>query len=77
LDTLKESVARVTLVAESPFPDSIELPDLLSQKIHGNHARFTFKAWEPERAQRIAQQFSAQVQVEYLGLEDIFLEMNS
>ena len=77
LDALKESVARVTLVTESPFPGSIDLPHLLNQKIHGNRAQFTFKAWEPARAQDLAQQFSAQVQVEYLGLEDIFLEMNT
>lgn len=77
LDALKESVARVTLVTESPFPGSIDLPHLLNQKIHGNRAQFTFKAWEPARAQDLARQFSAQVQVEYLGLEDIFLEMNT
>lgn len=77
LDALKESVARVTLVAEAAFPDSINLPNLLNQKIHGNHAQLTFQAWEPERAQHLAQQFAAQVKVEYLGLEDIFLEMNT
>ncbi|HEY0893879.1 MAG TPA: ABC transporter ATP-binding protein [Cellvibrio sp.] len=77
LDALKESVARVTLVTESPFLGSIDLPHLLNQKIHGNRAQFTFKDWEPARAQDLAQQFSAQVQVEYLGLEDIFLEMNT
>lgn len=76
LDALKESVARVTLVAVSPFPESIDLPHLLNQKIHGNHAQFTVNAWEPEYAQRLAQQFAAQVQVEHLSLEDIFLEMN-
>ncbi|WP_049631823.1 ABC transporter ATP-binding protein [Cellvibrio sp. pealriver] len=77
LDALKESVARVSLVADAPFPESVNLPHLLTQKIHGNRAQLTFKAWEPERAERLAQQFSAQVEVEYLGLEDIFLEMNT
>lgn len=77
LDALKESVARVTLIAESPFSNNLNLPHLLSQKMYGNRAQLTFKAWEPERAQRLAQQFSAQVEVEYLSLEDIFLEMNA
>ncbi|WP_331346230.1 ABC transporter ATP-binding protein [Cellvibrio sp. UBA7661] len=77
LDALKESVARVSLVAETPFPASVNLPHLLTQKIHGNRAQLTFKDWEPERAERLAQQFSAQVEVEYLSLEDIFLEMNT
>jgi ABC-2 type transport system ATP-binding protein len=77
LDALKESVARVSLVAQAPFSASVNLPNLLTQKIHGNRAQLTFKAWQPEQAQRLAQQFSAQVEVEYLSLEDIFLEMNA
>ncbi|MDF3012811.1 MAG: transporter ATP-binding protein [Cellvibrio sp.] len=77
LDILKESIARVTLVADQPFPSTINLPHVLNQKIQGNRAVFTFSAWETGREQQLAQQFSARVQVESLGLEDIFLEMNS
>lgn len=77
LDALKESVARVILISSQPFPASINLPHLINQKIYGNRAELTFTAWESGREQQLAQQFSAQVQVEFLGLEDIFLEMNS
>jgi ABC-2 type transport system ATP-binding protein len=77
LDILKESVARVTLVASQPFPAHINLSYLANKKIQGNRAELTFTSWVPGREQELAQQFSAQAQVEYLGLEDIFLEMNS
>ena len=77
LDALKESVARVILVASQPLPITINLPHLVNHKIYGNRAELTFTSWEAGQEQQLAQQFSAQVQVEYLGLEDIFLEMNS
>lgn len=77
LDALKESVARVILVANQPFRTTFNLPHLVNQKNHGSRAELTFTSWEAGREQQLAQQFSAQVQVEYLGLEDIFLEMNS
>jgi hypothetical protein len=31
----------------------------------------------PEKQEQIAQQFNAEVHVEYLSLEDIFLELNA
>lgn len=77
LDALKESVARVILIANQPFPPTVNLPYLINQKIKGNRAELTFTSWESGQEQQLGKQFSAQVQVEYLGLEDIFLEMNS
>jgi ABC-2 type transport system ATP-binding protein len=77
LDELKESVARVTLVAAENLPQTLVLPDLINQKIHGNQAHLTFSNWSVEREQLLARQFAARVEVQYLGLEDIFLEINS
>jgi ABC-2 type transport system ATP-binding protein len=77
LDALKESVARVTLVASHSLPSHLDLPTLLKQKIQGNHAQLTFTDWNKATADQLKQQFSAQVQVEHLGLEEIFLEMNA
>lgn len=77
LDELKESVARVTLLATEKLPEKLDLPDLISQKIQGNSAQLTFINWSAAREQKLANQFSAQIDVRYLSLEDIFLEMNS
>lgn len=76
LDELKESFVRVTLAFDHPVTHKISWPHLIKQKNSGNQTRLIIEHWEPEMEQRIAQDFSAQVQVEYLGLEDIFLEMN-
>lgn len=77
LDELKESVARVTLLAPEKFPEKLDLRDLINQKIQGNSAQLTFVNWSDSREQQLVNQFSAQASVQYLSLEDIFLEMNS
>lgn len=76
LDELKESFARVTLIANQPITQKINWPHLIKQKNNGNQTQLTFERWLPEMEQQLAQEFSAQVQVEFLGLEDIFLEWN-
>lgn len=76
LDELKESFARVTLIANQPITQKINWPHLIKQKNNGNQTQLTFQCWLPEMEQQLAQEFSAQVQVEFLGLEDIFLELN-
>lgn len=76
LDELKESFVRVTLSFSQPFNQKINWANLVKQKNSGNQTLLTFSHWQPEMEQQLAQEFSAQVQVEYLGLEDIFLELN-
>lgn len=76
LDELKETFARITLNFDSPFTQKISWPHLLKQKNYGNQTLLTFEFWQPEMERQLAQEFSAQVSVEHLGLEDIFLEWN-
>jgi ABC-2 type transport system ATP-binding protein len=76
LDELKESFVRVTLSFSQPFNQKINWANLVKQKNSGNQTQLTFSHWQPEMEQQLAQEFSAQVHVEYLGLEDIFLELN-
>lgn len=76
LDELKESFARVTLRLSEPMTQKIHWPNLIKQKNNGHQISLTFSRWQPEMEQALAREFSAQVQVEYLGLEDIFLELN-
>jgi ABC-2 type transport system ATP-binding protein len=76
LDELKETFARVMLSFEFPFAQKINWPHLIKQKNNGNQTLLTFERWQPEMELQLAQEFSAQVRVEHLGLEDIFLEWN-
>jgi ABC-2 type transport system ATP-binding protein len=48
----------------------------VKQRVQGKQAWVTLKNWGPEQQEQIAQQFNADVSVEYLSLEDIFLELN-
>lgn len=76
LDRLKETTARVTIVSKNTLPATLDLPNIVSQSIKGNQAQITLTQWHAEIKLQIEQQLNAQVQVEYLSLEDIFLEMN-
>lgn len=76
LDELKETFVRVTLSFSQPFSQKINWANLVKQKNSGNQIQLTFSHLQPEMEQQLAQEFSAQVHVEYLGLEDIFLESN-
>lgn len=76
LDALKESFARVTLSFSEPFNQKINWPNVIKQKNNGHQALLTVEHWQPEMKSLLAQEFSAQISVEYLGLEDIFLELN-
>lgn len=76
LDELKESFVRVTLTFDHPVAHNISWPQVIKQKSSGNQIQLTIEDWQPVMEQQLTQEFSAQVQVEFLSLEDIFLEMN-
>ena len=76
LDELKESFARVTLSFNEPFNQKINWPNIIKQKNLHHQTLLTIEHWQPEMEQLLVQEFSAQVSVEHLGLEDIFLELN-
>ncbi|MES2675219.1 MAG: ABC transporter ATP-binding protein [Pseudomonadota bacterium] len=77
LDELKESIARITLHAEENLPADLNLPNTIRQRVQGKQAVVTLKDWQPVLLGKIEQQFNARAQVEFLSLEDIFLELNS
>jgi len=77
LDELKESIARITINAKEDLPNNLGLHHVVKQRIQGKQAWVTLKNWVPEQKEKIAQHFNAEVHVEYLSLEDIFLELNA
>jgi ABC-2 type transport system ATP-binding protein len=76
LDQLKETTARITIISKGTLPENLALTNTINQSVKGNQAQVTLTQWYPEMQSHIEQQFNAQVQVEHLSLEDIFLEMN-
>lgn len=77
IDTLKENVVRVRLYSERVFTQPIAFANVLQQKLQGRTAELVFSHWREANAEVLAQQFNAQLSVEYLSLEDIFLELNA
>ena len=79
LDELKESIARITINAQDDLPANLGVPNanIVKQRIQGKQAWLTLKNWSSEQQAFIEQQLNAEVYVEYLSLEDIFLELNA
>lgn len=75
LDGLKETLVRVRLTSTKPLLEKIHWPHLLKQKNQGLQTQLTIQHWQPEMEQQLAREFNAEVTVEYLSLEDIFLEL--
>ena len=75
LDELKESIAKITIFSREALPQKINIPHCIKQRVQGNQAWLTLTHWREEQQNELAQQFNADVEVEYLSLEDIFLEV--
>jgi ABC-2 type transport system ATP-binding protein len=77
LDTLKESVVRVTLLARDVLPAHLGIDGAVSQRSDGRRAQLVLANWQDERQRELADRFGADITVERLGLEEIFLELHS
>jgi ABC-2 type transport system ATP-binding protein len=76
LDALKESIVRLHVQAAVPLPARPELPGLLSWRPQDTGAIAIAKDWTDQQHQALQQQLSCTIQVETLGLEEIFLELH-
>ena len=77
LDTLKESVVRVTLLARDPVPANLSIDGAVSQRTDGRRAQLVLTDWRDARQRELADRFGADVTIERLGLEEIFLELHA
>jgi ABC-2 type transport system ATP-binding protein len=77
LDALKESVVRLQLRAQRDLPTSLALPGQLSATVSGRTAAITVGEWQPARREALERQFDCAIDVEPLGLEDIFLAVHA
>lgn len=75
LDALKDSVKRLHLSASSPLPQRIEAPGLLRAEVSDRQATLGVRDWSPAVSDDLARRYGAEVAVEDLNLEEIFLEV--
>jgi ABC-2 type transport system ATP-binding protein len=76
LDALKESVVRLQIRARKPLPTDLGVPNTLAARVDGLVAHATVAKWEPASTDALARRLDAAVEVEPLGLEEIFLELH-
>jgi len=77
LDALKESVVRVHVRATQELDPALSLPGQLLGRVTGRTAVFTVSGWNDVAPDLLRQRIAADVEVEPLGLEDIFLAMHA
>jgi len=76
LGELKDSVKRLHVSAAAPLPGNFAVPGALSMRIDGSHAMVAARDVTPEVISELCNLWKADVQIEDLSLEDIFLEMH-
>jgi ABC-2 type transport system ATP-binding protein len=75
-DSLKESIVRLHVRATSPLPESLPIPNVLKLKRNGISATAIVKDWGPDAQEALSRELDAELEVEHLALEDIFLELH-
>jgi len=75
-DALKESVVRLHIRAGHALADKLDRPGVLSSRVDGNHAEIAVTGWRDGDETDWAECCQARVEVERLGLEEIFVEMH-
>jgi ABC-2 type transport system ATP-binding protein len=75
-DSLKESIVRLHVRATSPLPDALPIPNVLKMTRNGTTATAIVTEWAPDVEDALSAKLDAQLEVERLSLEDIFLELH-
>ncbi len=75
-DALKDSVVRLHLRTRAPLAADIEIPNALRIDRGETGATAVVCDWNPASAAGIAERTGAEIEVESLTLEDIFLELH-
>ena len=75
-DSLKESIVRLHVRATSTLPESLPIPNVLKLKRNGISATAIVKDWGTAAEEALSRELDAELEVEHLALEDIFLELH-
>ena len=76
LDSLKETILRLHVRADAGTIATLAVPGALSVRREGNFATAVVRDWTPERQLVLEAHGALSVEVEALGLEEIFLELH-
>jgi ABC-2 type transport system ATP-binding protein len=77
LDALKESVVRLRITARRPLPAALPLPHAISQLVAGARGSAVVTDWSEVQHAQLSAALNADVEVEHLSLEDIFVELHA
>jgi ABC-2 type transport system ATP-binding protein len=75
-DSLKESIVRLHVRATRTLPEPLSIPNVLKLKRNGTTATAIVMEWRPDIEETLSVELDAELEVEHLALEDIFLELH-
>ena len=76
LDSLKESIVRLHIRGAADLLAALAIPGALSLRREGNFATAVVRDWSPQVLESLTRAPAIEVEVETLGLEEIFLELH-
>jgi len=76
LDSLKESIVRLHIRSTAPELPAFKIPGVLNLRRDGAFATAVVRDWTPEAQETLEKNASVQIEVETLGLEEIFVELH-
>jgi hypothetical protein len=76
LDSLKETVVRLTVHGRHMLPAVLPLPHVISQRVDAQRASAVVAQWSEQQHAQLGAALDADIEVESLGLEDIFVEFH-
>lgn len=77
LDVLKETVVRLHLRAGRELAAGMRVPNQLQGVVEGRTAAFVVRGWSDTALEPLQQELDARIEVEPLGLEEIFLALHA
>jgi len=75
-DSLKDSIVRLHARGTQPLPSSLAIPNALRVQRNGTTATAVVQGWRADMHEDLAQRLGAEIEIEQLTLEEIFLELH-
>jgi len=76
LDSLKESIVRIHLRGSRPLPVEAAIPGAISIRRDATFPTAIFRHWSDSARRELERQIDGTVEVQPLGLEEIFVELH-
>jgi len=76
LDSLKESIVRLHIRGSGAELPQLSIPGVINIRRDGAFATAVVRDWAPEAQEALEKSASVQIEVESLGLEEIFVELH-